>query len=134
MTTIKELTKETLFHLKDDDISTLPENYFKEFRKQAKLANVQIEEFELFNRLNESLTKEEKNDNKIDSFNDLAIVLSNRISTNELRDLIDVFDELLSPSVDFSIMEEMEEIVMDLSKNPQKLVSENFIQKLKDFS
>ncbi len=134
MTTIKELTKETLFHLKDDDISTLPENYFKEFRRQAKLANVQIEEFELFNRINESLTKEEKNDNKIDSFNDLAIVLSNRISTNELRDLIDVFDELLSPSVDFSIMEEMEEIVMDLSKNPQKLVSENFIQKLKDFS
>ena len=66
MTTIKELTKETLFHLKDDDISTLPENYFKEFRRQAKLANVQIEEFELFNRINESLTKEEKNDNKID--------------------------------------------------------------------
>ena len=61
--------------------------------------------------------------------------ITDAVLSTTLKALIadDVFDELLSPSVDFSIMEEMEEIVMDLSKNPQKLVSENFIQKLKDF-
>lgn len=134
MINIKELTKKTLSHLKDEDITTIPENYFKEFKKQAKQANVQIEEFELFDKINESLTKEEKNDYKIDSFNDLAVVLSKRVSTNELGDLIEIFDELLSPSIDFSTVEEIEDLIMTLNKNPQKLVSEDFIQKLKEFS
>lgn len=134
MTNIKQLTKETLSNLKNNDISTLPQNYFKEFKKQAKLTNLQIEEFALFDEINESLTKEEKNDYKIDSFNDLAVILSKRVSTDELRDLIDIFDELLSPSIDFSIMEEMEELIMDLDKNPQKLISQKFILKLKEFS
>lgn len=134
MINIKELTKKTLSHLKDEDITTIPENYFKEFKKQAKQENVQIEEFELFDKINESLTKEEKNDYKIDSFNDLAVVLSKRVSTNELGDLIEIFDELLSPSIDFSTVEEIEDLIMTLNKNPQKLVSEDFIQKLKEFS
>ena len=134
MTNIKELTKETLFHLRDEGISTLPVNYFIEFKKQAKLADIRIEEFELFDEINKSLTKEEKNDNKIDSFNDLAIILSKRVSSGELKDLIEIFDELLSPSVDFSTLEEIEEIITDLNQTPEKLVSEEFIRKLKDFS
>ena len=134
MTNIKELTKETLFHLRDEGISTLPVNYFIEFKKQAKLADIRIEEFELFDEIYKSLTKEEKNDNKIDSFNDLAIILSKRVSSGELKDLIEIFDELLSPSVDFSTLEEIEEIITDLNQTPEKLVSEEFIRKLKDFS
>ena len=45
---IKELTKNTLSKLKEDNKSTLPSYYFIEFKKQTDLSKIEIEEFELF--------------------------------------------------------------------------------------
>ena len=46
---IKELTKNTLFQLKEENLPTTPENYFIEFKNQAQISDVEIAEFELFN-------------------------------------------------------------------------------------
>ena len=56
---IKELTKSTLFQLKEENLPTTPENYFIEFKNQAQLADIEIAEFELFNKIKEALTLNE---------------------------------------------------------------------------
>ena len=79
---IKELTKNTLSKLKEDNKSTLPSNYFIEFKKQADLSKIEIKEFELFNKIKDNLSIEEKNSIKIENFDDLASVLIKRVSSD----------------------------------------------------
>lgn len=134
MTNIKELTKNTLFQLKNDNILTLPENYFIEFKKQALLCNTQIEEFNLFEEINQSLTKKEKESQKINSFNDLANILIERTSNEELKKLIGVFEEILTPSVDYTFIEEIEKFIINILKNPREITSNKTIAELKEIS
>ena len=133
MVNIKELTKNTLFQLKNENIQTTPENYFVEFRKQSYALNAKIEEIELFEKIKESLTNEEKQ-NKIESFKDLAIVLAKRTSKEELKKLIFCFEQMLIPSADFNFIEEIEDFIIEILKTPQNVTSDESINKLKEIS
>lgn len=133
MVNIKELTKNTLFQLKNENIQTTPENYFVEFRKQSYALNAKIEEIELFEKIKESLTNEEKQ-NKIESFKDLAIVLAKRTSKEELKKLIFCFEQMLTPSADFNFIEEIEDFIIEILKTPQNVTSDESINKLKKIS
>lgn len=133
MVNIKELTKNTLFQLKNENIQTTPENYFVEFRKQSYALNAKIEEIELFEKIKESLTNEEKQ-NKIESFKDLAIVLAKRTSKEELKKLIFCFEQMLTPSADFNFIEEIEDFIIEILKTPQNVTSDESINKLKEIS
>ncbi len=134
MTKIKELTKNTLFQLKNENIPTLPENYFIEFRKQALSSNTKIEEFDLFEKITQSLTKEEKESSKINSFNDIANILVERTTNEELKKLVEVFEELLTPSVDYTFVEEIEKFIVDILENPKNITSNKTISNLKKIS
>lgn len=134
MTNIKELTKNTLSQLKNHNLPTLPENYFIEFKKQAQLLNTKFDEFELFDKLNLSLTKNEKESIKIKSFNDLAQILAQRVTNDELKKLIEVFEELLTPSIDFSFVEEIENFIVSILKKPRDITSKETISKIKEIS
>ncbi|CAM3805862.1 hypothetical protein [Arcobacter cloacae] len=133
MVNIKELTKNTLFQLKNENIQTTPENYFVEFRKQSYALNAKIEEIELFEKIKESLTNEEKQ-NKIESFKDLAIILAKRTSKEELKKLIFCFEQMLTPSADFNFIEEIEDFIIEILKTPQNVTSDESINKLKEIS
>lgn len=134
MVNIKELTKDTLFQLKEENIATTPEHYFIEFKKQAKLNNVNLKEFELFEKIKENLTEEEKKSSKLESFNDLANILIQRTSTEELKQLVEALNDILIPSVDFSFIEDIEEFILKILKDPKKLTSTDSISKLKELS
>ena len=91
---IKELTKSTLFQLKEENLPTTPENYFLEFKNQALLLNIEISEFELFNKIKEALTLNEVESSKLNTFNDLATILVQRVNENELKKLIKILEEI----------------------------------------
>ena len=88
---IKELTKNTLFQLKEENLPTTPENYFIEFKNQAQISDVEIAEFELFNKIKEALTPNEIESSEINTFNHLAIILAKRVNEEELKKLINIF-------------------------------------------
>lgn len=134
MGNIKEISKNTLFKLNNSNIPIIPKNYFIEFKKQADKENVKIDEFLLFEKLKLSLTKDEIDCIQIESFNDLAIVLADRISYDELKTLIEAFNEVLAPSVDFSFLEDIESFIINVLQNPKKLTSSDSIAKLKELS
>merc|ERR1711879_430990 len=123
LASIKEITKNTLSALGRKQVSSTPENYFKEFKIQSNNENIRIEEFEYFKELLHTLTKDEKNilDKKIETYNELAEVLAKRISNNELKKLLSTFEEVLTPSIDFSIKDDIDTFINDISDNPREI-------------
>ena len=131
---IKELTKNTLSKLKEDNKSTLPSNYFIEFKKQTDLSKIEIEEFELFNKIKDNLSIEEKNSIKIENFDDLASVLIKRVSSDELKKLINAFDEVLKPSIDFTHLEDIQSFITRILHEPKNIITDDSIKELQEIS
>ena len=135
MEQIKIITKNVLTNLKQKNLKATPNNYFKEFRKESKLNTTLIEEFKLFEEIKSSLSKDESISFKdIETFEDLAILLSKRVDDNKIKLFIKTLDKLLSPSIDFSIEEEIRDIKKDILKNPKELFEKKSIDKLNQFS
>ncbi|MDZ7820169.1 MAG: hypothetical protein U5K55_16920 [Aliarcobacter sp.] len=60
--------------------------------------------------------------------------MADRISYDELKTLIEAFNEILAPSVDFSFLEDIESFIINVLQNPKKLTSSDSIAKLKELS
>ncbi len=88
MDKIKELTKNVLTSLKNNNLNATPKNYFKEFKKQTTALNIHIKEFELFDEILEQLTEYESKELQVESFSDLAKILSKRVNDNQLKELL----------------------------------------------
>lgn len=134
MANIHEISKKALSKLEKDNQPVLPSNYFIEFKNQALLAKADIEDIKLFNKINDSLTSDERCLIKVNSFRDLATILVERTTTEELTNLIEVLNDLLAPSADFSVIEEIQDFIINILKDPKKLVTDASIKKLKEIS
>lgn len=133
MKKVKDITRNTITELSKNGINITPENYFIEFNNQSEKLNANITELNLFEVLKESLSEEEKNQD-IHSFNDLAKILSQRASPDDLKELIEAFNEILKPSVNFEMLEEIESFVASLLDEPKSVVSNESILTLKRLS
>lgn len=131
---IKELTKNTLFQLKEENLPTTPENYFLEFKNQALLLNIEISEFELFNKIKEALTLNEVESSELNTFNDLATILVQRVNENELKKLIKILEEILKPFSDLDLTKEIEEFISEILEMPKNIINDESINKLKEIA
>ncbi|WP_368029604.1 GGDEF domain-containing protein [Arcobacter sp. s6] len=131
---IKELTKNTLFQLKEENLPTTPENYFIEFKNQAQHANIEIAEFELFNKIKKVLTLHEIETLEIKTFNHLAVVLANRVNENELKKLIEIFEEILKPFSDSDLSNEIKEFILKILETPKNIILDESINTLKEIA
>lgn len=135
MDSIKKLTKNVLTILKDNRLDITPENYFKEFKKQADLSDINIKELKLFDEIINILTNDEiVNASSLESFNDISQLLSKRVSDDDLSDLIPVLNDILSPSIDFTKKDENETFIKKLLLAPKKVVSKDTLRKLQSIS
>lgn len=131
---IKELTKNTLFQLKEENLPTTPENYFIEFKNQAQLADIEIAEFELFNKIKEALTLNEIESLEINTFNHLAIILAKRVNEEELKKLINVFEEILKPFSDSDLSQEIKKFILKILETPKNIILDESIDTLKEIA
>ena len=134
MEKIKELTKNTLFKLKEANLLTTPENYFVEFRNQAQLLDVEVSEFELFNKLKKALTLNEIESAEINTFNDLATILAKRVNEEELKELITIFEEILRPFSDLDLVKEIEEFILKTLETPKNIIASETINSIKEIA
>lgn len=134
MANIQEISKKALSKLEKDNQLILPSNYFVEFKNQAQLVKADIDDIKIFNKINERLTPDERCLIQVNSFKDLATILAERTTTEELKSLIDVLNDLLAPSADFSVIEEIQDFIINILKDPKKLVADSSIKKLKEIS
>ena len=131
---IKELTKNTLFQLKEENLPTTPENYFIEFKNQAQISDVEIAEFELFNKIKKALTPNEIELSEINTFNHLAIILAKRVNEEELKKLINIFEEILKPFSDLELSQKIEEFILKILETPKNIILDESINMLKELA
>ncbi|QEZ89582.1 diguanylate cyclase [Aliarcobacter cibarius] len=134
MKNIKDITKNTLASLSKNNIATTPENYFIEFNEQAKKFDSNFEELDLFEVLKNSISEVEKEELEPKSYNDLAKILQNRVSAEELKKLVVALNDILKPSVNFDMLEEIEKFITKLLERPKDLTSSDSIKTLKKLS
>lgn len=134
MQNLKEITKNTLSSLKDKQLPTTPENYFVEFKNQAKLLNSEYEEITLLNNAMNSLTKEEQKGVGLNSIFQVIKVLSRRTSNEDLKVLISTFSDLLAPAINFDLKEEIEDFILESLRDPKNITSKESVEKIKEFA
>lgn len=134
MKNIKEITKNTLQELNKKSLATTPENYFVEFKNQAVLSKATFEELELFELLKASLSENEHKNDNIDSFNKLALILAQRVSSKDLKNIIKALEEALKPSVNNDISKEITEFVNYLLDDPAKIIESETLFRLKNLA
>ncbi|QKF58759.1 GGDEF domain-containing protein [Aliarcobacter lanthieri] len=134
MKNIKEITKNTLSSLKDKKLPTTPENYFLEFVAQAKVFNNQFDDIKIINDALKNLTNDEKKVLDGESIFQIIKILSKRATNEELKSLISTFSDLLAPSVNFELKEEIEDFILSCFRNPKNITSKESIKKIKEFA
>ena len=134
MKNIKDITRNTLANLSKNGIPTTPENYFIQFKKEADKLKFDLEELNLYEILKNSLSEIEKEELEIESYNDLAKVLQKRVSQDELKELVIALNDILKPSVNFDMLEEIEKFTDKLLEKPKELTSIGSIKTLKKLS
>ena len=129
---IKEIIKNTLLQLKKKGSVATPDNYYKEFTIQAKLLNEEIYECELFEDIVDRLTSKEQMQVKsqnISTFSELAELLMHR--GDNLQGFAYVLNEILAPSIQYDIEDEIDKLSLSISKDPKKLLDRNTISQVK---
>lgn len=133
MEEIKDIIKKTFLTLKDKKRIATPENYFKEFRSLVEGNALHVEEIDLFDNLLENLTSYEKR-TRIDSFSQMAKILSKRTKNEDLIRLASALDDILVPSVNYKIKDDVDNFIEEISKDPEKILNRETIHKIKQLS
>ena len=131
---LKEITKNTLEKLRQKNLPTTPENYFLEFKEQAKIFNTEYNDVNILNEALKNLTNDEKKVLSSESIFEIIPILSKRANNDELKSLIGTFSDLLAPSVNFELKEEIEDFILDCLRNPIQITSKESILKIKNFA
>ncbi|OQR41784.1 hypothetical protein AS859_03575 [Aliarcobacter cryaerophilus] len=91
---LKEITKNTLEKLRQKNLPTTPENYFLEFKEQAKIFNTEYSDVNILNEALKNLTNDEKKVLSSESIFEIILILSKRANNDELKSLIGTFSDL----------------------------------------
>ncbi len=135
--TIKKIIKNTLEELKRKNLVATPDNYYSEFTFQSKLLNEKVEECEIFNNIVNSLTKDEQKqiqNNNIITFSSLASFLVNRTSLENIKDLANSLNEILTSSITSNVDNDAKQLSDNLFENPYELLDKKTIKKIKDLT
>ncbi|RYA23837.1 GGDEF domain-containing protein [Malaciobacter halophilus] len=137
MENIKTIIKNTIKSLTRQEIIATPSNYAKEFYKEAKELNFNVEELNKFHKLLKNLSDEEKlyiRENDVTTYYELTFLLLKRINDKDLKKFIDNLDFLLTPSIDYNIEKKISELKLELEENPERLVKNSTINRLRKFT
>ena len=137
MKDFNSLIKKTFKELSKKNISATPENYENEFFHLCKKDETTLKEKIDFEELVRNLSANELHEfenYQIQSFKKLSHVLSKRIGDDEIKDFLKNLSYFMSPSLSKDTNKEIEELCIQLSENPNNLINNNTIRKLRQLT
>ncbi|RXJ87003.1 GGDEF domain-containing protein [Arcobacter sp. CECT 8985] len=137
METTKKIIRDTIKSLSAKDIKPTPSHYEKEFQKQAKSIDYDYYELKEFDTIYKTLSEEEQlfiRENNISTFYELVHLLLKRVKNKELIDFINHINYFLVPSIDHTIEDRIDILKEELKSNPQKLIRNSTISRLRKFT
>ncbi len=135
MTQIAIVVKNTLLQLNKQSTSATPDNYYKEFNIQAKIAKLKVKEIDIFDSIVVSLTKvqqEELKSQNIVTFSELSLFLLTQNSN--LKGFSNLLCEILAPSIHNDIEEEITELQELISKDASSIMNRDTVSKIQDIT
>ncbi|MEA2049779.1 MAG: GGDEF domain-containing protein [Campylobacterota bacterium] len=131
MKNIKDIIKETITELKRKNIEVTPNNYFKQFCEISRLFDTNIKECQDFLTLVSTIDDLDKQN--IDTPLKLSKYFKKRCNTkkNGLKKLIKSFHEILAPSVNHEINDELKDFIKYLLEKPTRVIQRDSISNLK---
>lgn len=131
MDQIKNIVKNTLYQLQKKSVIITPDNYFVEFYQQVKNSGVQCKECKLFNEVLKEMSEEDNSSEE--SYGSFIFRLFER-NEEYLHKLTVELADILAPSIDTTICEEINELIENLSYSPSKLLDRSTISNMKKIS
>ncbi len=131
---LKEIIKYTLNELKRKNLDATPTNYFQEFCETSKLYNVKIDECNTFKNMLSSINYDEQEGITTPLLLSSHLINKYKHNTEGLEKLIKSLGDILIPSVNYEIEEEIETLVAELSKEPSKLLKRDTISQIKELT
>lgn len=132
------IVKSTLMTLQKQNISATPNNYAKEFIRQAEKVRHTIPEFVELDKTTEDIIKIQNiKYKKIDTYYDLTKELLKLLKVKKLTNLdyfISSLEELISPSIDHKIDDKIKKFVDKIKETPDEILEKRTIDKLKVIS
>lgn len=130
-----EIIKSTLRTLQKQNISATPNNYAKEFSRQAGTFRNDILEFKELDKIVEDVFKIYNIKNKkIDTYYELTKELIKFKKHTNLSYFISSLEELISPSINHTIDEKIKKLVDKIKESPDDIFEKRTIDKLKTIS
>ena len=136
MNKILNIIKHTLGVLQKSKVLATPLAYEKEFIRQAQKYEDVPEIIQIKEIIN-NLSNDEKNDillnDTITSY-DLVSILNSRVSNDDLSRFINHLKMIMEPSLDKSIIPNIDKVINAISLNPKLITNDNYINKIKELS
>jgi diguanylate cyclase len=130
-----EIIKSTLRTLQKQNISATPNNYAKEFSRQASTSRNDILEFKELDTIAEEVFKTYNIKNKkIDTYYELTKELIKLKKHGNVNYFISSLEELISPSINHTIDEKIKKLVDKIKESPDDIFERRTIDKLKIIS
>jgi diguanylate cyclase (GGDEF)-like protein len=132
-----QLIRKTLRSLHAQGIEPTPKNYAKEFYKQAKLLDKEVEDLKKFDKVVRSLDNEEQKlvyEKNINTATELLDILTKRIQKSELTSLVNHLALAMKPSIDQTVSPSIDALIKSLKKNPHQLFKTNMLEKIDDIT
>ena len=132
---MNKIIKNTLVQLKNKGLLATPDNFFVEFSIQSKLKNKKVYECDLFEEIIGKLTPNEQQQVKkenINTFSELCLLLMQQ--TDSLKGFAYILNEILAPSIQYDIEDDIDKLSINISKDPKKLLSRDTITQIKNIT
>ncbi len=128
---MKELIETTLDSLANKGLEATPKNYAKEFYKKAEELNHEIEDLKKFYSILDELGHDEKKvvqEKNIKTATELIQILTKRVKKADISRFVNQMTTLMKPSINQELYDKIDEIVLELSNEPEKLLDNKTIE------
>lgn len=133
---VNKIVKETITNLHKKDILATPVEYQKEFCRMSKSYKLSINECEQFKELVQKLSKKEQLEIKsknITTMEEMIPFLLNRVSTDNINNLAQLFQESITPSISIEIDEDLQKFSVKIGNSPALLFEDEIQKEMQEF-
>jgi len=133
MSSISNISKQTIDNLIKKNLELTPENYTKEFCKLAKLLKLSVRECQYFTETLSKINKDEFGSNNPESIYDLVDILIKRVPQKNIQNMSEMLQTSMKPSISLSIGDDLQSFCIQIGDSPSLIFEESIQQEMQRY-
>lgn len=133
MNSISNISKQTIDNLIKNKIELTPEEYTKEFCKQAKKVKLSVKECEYFKETLSKIDHDELGKQKPESIYDLVDILIQRVPQKNIQHMSELLQTSMQPSISLSIGDDLKSFCIKIGDSPSLIFEESIQHEMEKY-